>query len=456
MGLTVIRALSQLWSAFCPCSTSTECAAARFLWRINQRKHLWNMRRPLLMSIKPIVMVSSYPPRLCGIATFCEEAREFIQKANPNREVLVISHTDGQGEGVFPLIDMTRRDWWWPVAKKIEKLDPYVVHFEHEYGLYEYHDPRGVGDGNDGFLDLLEAIGNIPNVVEPHTVHGRLRDFEADFIYKLTQRSHLVLFKCHYQKWRIDWNFQSREWVTPRNIMVVPHGARSDKRWGMHEIPALRKEFDLDKIGLAENVVGMIGWIQSNKRWDILLSMWEEIHNEIKKRTGQEWSLLAAGAMRDLKHRQDYEDWKSDIQVLSGKGLANYHEFVPRGDDYYKMMAICNFIVLPSTDETQSGTLARIIALNKPFITTAPMEGLTAQTLESEGGLLFTNKEMLKNKVISLACDQQLRFQLGENLKRYLDNVVCWEVVARQYNEAYKLARKTAYTGQPVVLDLEF
>jgi hypothetical protein len=23
----------------------------------------------------PIVMISSYPPRLCGIGTFCEEAR---------------------------------------------------------------------------------------------------------------------------------------------------------------------------------------------------------------------------------------------------------------------------------------------------------------------------------------------------------------------------------------------
>ena len=71
------------------------------------------------MSNKPIVMVSSYPPRLCGIATFCEEAREFIQKANPDREVLVISHTDGQGKGVFPIIDMQRADWWKPVAEKI-------------------------------------------------------------------------------------------------------------------------------------------------------------------------------------------------------------------------------------------------------------------------------------------------------------------------------------------------
>lgn len=408
------------------------------------------------MAKKPIVMISSYPPRLCGIATFCEEAREFIQKANPDRDVLVISHTDGAGEGVLPIIDMRQPDWWKPVAEEIERLNPYAVHIEHEYGLYEYTDPRGVGDGNDGFLDLLEAIGDFPLIVEPHTVHGRLTDFEADFIYKLTQRSHVVLFKCHYQKWRLDWNFHGRGWPTPRNIMVVPHGSRPDKRWGMHEIPALRREFGLDRTGLADHVVGMIGWIQSNKRWDILLSMWEEIHREIKSRTGQEWDLLAAGTMRDPHHRRDYEEWKTEIQNLEQEGIAHYYEFVPRGDDYYKIMAICDFIVLPSVDETQSGTLARIIALNKPYITTAPMEGLTAQTLESDGGLLFTTKEMLRRKVISLATDEALRLELGENLKHYLDNVVSWEVVARQYNEAYRLARRAVLSGQPVVLDMEF
>ncbi len=404
----------------------------------------------------PIVLVSSYPPRLCGIATFAEEAREFIRKANPDREVLVISHTDGEGEGVFPLIDMRNRDWWRPVAEKIEELNPFAVHLEHEYGLYEYRDERGVGDGNEGFLTLLEAIGSYPIVVEPHTVHGRLTEFEANFVYNLCQRADVVLFKCHYQKWRLDWTFLGHGWKTPRNIMVVPHGARPDKRWGAHEIPALRRELGLDKVGLSDHVVGMIGWIQSNKRWDILLSMWEDIHEEIKARTGQEWDLLAAGAMRDANHRADYERWKLDALELQRKGMAHYYEFIPRGDIYYKMMAVCDFIVLPSTDETQSGTLARIISLNKPFITTAPMEGLTAQTLESEGGLLFTNKKMLRDKVVKMACDERLRLDLGENLKRYLDSVVSWEVVARQYNEAYELAGKAKEAGLRVVLDLEF
>jgi len=144
------------------------------------------------------------------------------------------------------------------------------------------------------------------------------------------------------------------------------------------------------------------------------------------------------------------------VEILEKQGHAHYYEFVPRGDTYYKIMALCDFIVLPSIDETQSGTLARIIALNKPYITTAPMEGLTAQTIESEGGLLFTNKRMLKQQVLKLACDEDLRHQLGNNLKKYLDQVVSWEVVADQYAQAYELAREATATGKKVELPMEF
>ena len=405
----------------------------------------------------PIVMISSYPPRLCGIGTFTEEAREFIQKANPGRQVLVISHTDGQGEGVLPIIDISKRDWWKTVAGKVDELHPFAVHLEHEYGLYEHHDSRGEGDGNEGFLDLLDAINEFPTIVEPHTVHGRLTDFEANFVYKLCERARVVLFKCHYQKWRLEWNFVGRGWHTPRNVMVVPHGARPDKRWGIEDVPTLREELGLDKVPyLGKHLVGMVGWIQSNKRWDILTSMWEDIHAEILDRSGHNWDLLAAGSMRDPNHLSDFNHYREQLKVLEGKGIAHYFEFVPRGEIYYKVMAICDFIVLPSTDETQSGTLARIIALNKPYITTAPMEGLTAQTLESGGGLLFTNKEMLRDQVVTMACNEDLRLRLGENLKKYLDEAVSWELVANQYNEAYELARQSVATGQPVELPLEF
>jgi len=405
----------------------------------------------------PIVLISSYPPRLCGIATFCEEAREFLQRHNPDRDVLVISHTDGEGEGVFPLIDMSRRRWWKPIADKLSELRPHAVHIQHEYNMYEYLDDRGRGDDNEGFLDLLDAISDWPTIVEPHTVHGRMRDMEADFVYQMCNVADVVLFKCHYQKWRLDWTFPGNGWKTPTNIMIVPHGARPDRRYGVHEVPQLREELGLaDVEHLGDHLVGLIGWIQSNKRWDILTTMWDEIEEEITERTGQDWDLLAAGTLRDPNHRADYEKYKGEIELLEKKRKAHYYEFIPRGENYYKMMAVCDFIVLPTTDETQSGTLARIIALNKPYIATAPMEGLTAQTIESGGGLLFTNREMLREAVIRLACDEQLRLELGSKLERYLDEVVSWDIVAEQYNEAYRIARAAKGNGHRVELPKEF
>ena len=406
---------------------------------------------------RPIVLISSYYPRLCGIATFCEEAREFIQKEYPEREVLVISHTDGEGEGVFPIIDTSNRFWWKPVAKQIKKLSPYVVHIQHEYGLYEHIDKRGIGDRNQGFIEFLGSINEFPIVVEPHTVHGRLKEHEENFIYQVCDNSDVVLFKCDYQQWRLNWTYAQRGWSMPRNIMIVPHGARVDKKYSEIDVKELKRELGLDKFDyISDNIVGLVGWIQSNKRWDILTSMWGDIAKEIKKRTGEDWDLLAAGTMRDSAHTKDYNNYKKSLEILEKEGMAHYYEFVPRGEIYYKVMAVCKFIVLPTVDETQSGTLARIIALNKPYITTAPLEGLTAQTIESEGGLLFTNKQMLKEKVIRMACDKDLRDRLSENLKRYLNEVVSWEIIVKKYKSAYKLARLKKRAGKEVDIPPDF
>jgi glycosyltransferase involved in cell wall biosynthesis len=184
--------------------------------------------------------------------------------------------------------------------------------------------------------------------------------------------------------------------------------------------------------------------------------MWPEIAEEIERRSGESWDLLAAGEMRDPADRETFLRWRGEVELLEGKGLAHFYEFIPRGDLYYKVMACCDFVVLPTIDETQSGTLARIMALNKPFVTTAPMEGLTAQALESGGGLLFSTKEMLRDNVIRLACDEELRMELGNKLEQYLERVVSWRVVAGQYDEAYELARHATRTGERVVLPPEF
>ncbi|MDP8218196.1 MAG: hypothetical protein P9M03_05675 [Candidatus Theseobacter exili] len=406
--------------------------------------------------MKPIVMLSSWPPRKCGIATFAEEAMEFLKKKIPERPHFIISHTDGKGKNVLPIIDMNSSEWHKKVVEKVFELSPEVLHIQHEYVLYNYLDSKGRGDGNERFLKMLEQLkGKVPTVIELHTVHGRLKEFEEEFLRKLSDLSTILLFKCHYQKWRLGWTFSCRNWKIPSNIMVIPHGARPDRRYAIDQVEGLKNELGLDVLK-GRRVAGLVGWIQSNKRWDILTGIWKDIHDEILEQTGQDWILLAAGAMRDPAHKWDYRSYRSQVKLLEKKGIAHFFEFIPRGAPYYKGMAICDYIVLPSLDETQSGTLARIIALNKPFITTAPMEGLTAQTLESEGGLLFTNKEMLKKQVLRLSIDESLRWNLGHKLYRYLMEVVSWEIVAGRYREAYEIARTAIETGKDVYIDPEF
>ncbi len=288
-------------------------------------------------------------------------------------------------------------------------------------------------------------------------MHGRLCDFEARFIQQMTANAEVVIFKARYQRWRLDWNFSSRGWVTPTNVMVIPHGARDDRRWSLEDVAQLKQELGFTQIPhLGDHYVGLVGWIQRNKRWDILTSMWEEIAGEIQDLTGQKWSLLAAGEMRDPNDREEFAKYRAQLEALERKGLAHFYEFIPRGEVYYKVMACCDFVVLPTIDETQSGTLARIIALNKPYVTTAPMEGLTSQTLESKGGLLFCTKPMLREAVITLATDENLRLELGNNLSRYLEEVVSWHVVADQYAQSYEIAREAVRTGQKPVIPAEF
>jgi 1,2-diacylglycerol 3-alpha-glucosyltransferase len=169
--------------------------------------------------MQPIVLISSYPPRLCGIATFVEEAREFVQAALADRETHVICHPDGRGENVHPILDPTQPNWDEVVAREVKALNPYAVHIQHEYGLYappheNGHD--GAVNGNRKFLDLLHRIRDYPTIVEPHTVHGRTRESEERFLRELTDTCSILLLKCDYQKWRMGWNFRSCGWPMPR------------------------------------------------------------------------------------------------------------------------------------------------------------------------------------------------------------------------------------------------
>jgi len=398
--------------------------------------------------MKSLLVISSYPPRFCGIATFTEEAIEFMRKVRSDLKIDIISHTDGIGENVHPIINMEDENWYLPVVDKIKQLNPDAIHIEHEYGLYNYkgQDPR-----NEKFIRFLELIKDYPIVIEAHTIHGRLKESEEWFVREVLKKCAVLIVKCEYQKWRLHWTFKNDKEMEKllEKVTVVPHGARPDRRYGDEEINALKEELGLKEL-IGKHIVGMVGWIQDNKKWDAVINLWEPIEKMINKKTDQSWLLFGAGDIRDEDHMTECSGWIEHLKQMEEKGIGKYFKFTPRGEIYYKVMAICDFIVLPSVDETQSGTLARIIATNTPYITTAPLEGLTAQTVESHGGLLFTARDSLKNGLVDLAGSEKLRRKLGDNLKKYLDKKVDWNIIVKQYYKIHEKAIKARKQGREV------
>lgn len=394
----------------------------------------------------PLVLIGSWAPRKCGIATFAEEALEFIRAHMPDRPIHIISHLDGRGENVHPLIDQSRPDWYVPVVERVRSLAPYAVHIQHEYGLYS-HIHNGMDDNNAGFIRLLEDLRPFPTVVETHTVHGRYKETEDWFLRHVLDAASLLILKCDYQRWRMAWNLK---WE-PENVTIIPHGARPDM--GHLEAETCKRLLGFDSLA-GRPVLGLIGWIQTNKRWDLILERFERLQRAAYEQTGTEWALLAAGNMRDPNDTPFFERSRALARTLQERGLGVYHEFDPRGEVYYQVMACCEAVALPSVDETQSGTLARILAQGKPYITTAPMEGLTSQTIESEAGLLFSNMATLERNLLRLMTDASLRAALSANARRYLRDVVSWDVVAEQYLAAYVQARQIAarYSREAVAI----
>lgn len=409
------------------------------------------------MTNQRIAIINPCPPTVCSAATFAQEAQEFIQKANPGSEVVIISHADTSGgDGTYPIIDLKRKNWWEPVTRQLHKINPVVVHLMHGDRPNEYSSGQESDGDANGVWGLLEEIKQYPIVTEIHPGHGRADWIDTDFAYRLCQKSEVVILKHAYQKWRIDLAQEHHRRKPPSNVVIVPHGSRPDRRWAIHEVPKLRQELGLQSCAMADHVVGVIDRVRHKARWDILLSMWPQIRDEVQKITGQSWALLAAGAKQTPARGAPSQGREAAAPIgLQQEDIAHHYEFMPEGDMYYKVMGICDFIVLPSIDDARSDTLARIIALNKPFIATAPTEGLTAQALESKGGLLFATKQMLREKVIMLAKDEKLRLRLGGNLKLYLDEVVSWELVAKQYLNAYESAQASKRSGKPVSFQVD-
>jgi glycosyltransferase involved in cell wall biosynthesis len=382
-----------------------------------------------------IAWLSSWPPRPCGIATYSDELIMALRKAQ--YEIDVICHPDGGRPGeknVYPVMNTEVPGWDETVYDTIQKINPDIVHIQHEYGLYQTS-----GDHASGlyrFLFRLQVQGKYPAVITYHSVYSRLNPrirLYMDIMQRLVQAG---IVHAEYQ-WM---NLHANLGRMVDNVYVIPHGAATEV-----SIPKAQAKKQIELEG--KLVLGMLGWFTQTKGFDRVLEIWDDLADELGDNT---WLVLAGDARLGDPNQKDYKKKLLDlvarcvhndrIKVLQGS-------FTP--EEYNRIMAAFDLMVMPYTFASQSGNLAHSFALGVPAVVSG-LEGLKAEAEASGAAVAVSpgDSEELKRAILMIMSDGDLRKKLIQRASAYVKKKINWSITAKKHMQVYKKAAMRMKRGE--------
>lgn len=373
-----------------------------------------------------MLIVSSYPPRECGLATFSNDIANSVKKVFGDTlpiEVCALQNEKNNfeyGDEVTYVLSTAFIDEYRHVAEKInERKDIGLVCIQHEFGLYG-------GDYGDYLLAFLLAL-NKPIITVFHTVIPEpdkkrkkvvraLADLSNKIIV-LTNKSREILinqYSCQISK-----------------IKVIPHGTHI-VLWEQKEI--LKKEYLFsDKI-----VMSTFGLISENKSIETVLYSLPEIvtkHPEI--------IYLVIGKTHPEIIKREGEKYRDKLMdIVKELHLENNVVFI---NEYLELKQLLKFLTLSdiylftSKDPNQavSGTFAYALSCGCAVISTPIPHAV--ETLEDGTGILlngFDDAKEFQKAILKLIENKEERIAMGRNAYSQ-SHATTWENVAIKYGLLY-------------------
>ncbi len=376
-----------------------------------------------------IVMVTSWPPRHCGIATYSQDLVRALRKEG--NEVHIVTFSDGGKKGekfVHKALKVKKNKalveagWDKKLFKAIDKIEPDVIHIQHEYGLYLHEEDYSAGLLRAFFRWKVET--EIPTVVTYHSVYTVLDRVESIYMDVALKLTNAALVHEEFQKNNLPINIGR----VPDNVYVIPHGAKDIAPAGDVK----------EKYGLkGKKVVGLIGWWEPNKGFERVVKIWHKIRKEV----GSKAVLVVAGDARPgsssgqiykpkLLEAIEKSPAKSSIKVITGS-------FTP--EMYDEVLSTFDLMVLPYSRASQSGNLAHAFAMGIPCVATA-MEGLKAEIEISKGGLTVPPGDdvELMHAIAHIMKHDELRKRYAKNAAKYVTKQLKWSIVAKKHMALYQ------------------
>jgi glycosyltransferase involved in cell wall biosynthesis len=304
-----------------------------------------------------VVLIGSYSPRRCGIATFTSDVYACLVAARPNLRCDVFAMTDHGGPYDYPPevtleIPSEQPMAYQAAAAKLGEINPDVVFVQHEFGIYG-------GPAGEHLMLLLEATDR-PIVTLLHTVLDQPDPDQRRIFERLLARSARLIVMAEHGR-----SILRETWKVPGDkVAVIPHGA-PDRPFGPTE------PFK-EKLGFAgKDLLFSFGLLSPNKGLQNVIRALPAI---VKQRPNVIYAILGAThphliAKEGERYRKSLVELARELGVERHLRLIDEYADTPRLIEYLQAADIYLTPYLNAAQIT-SGTLSYAAALGVPIVST--------------------------------------------------------------------------------------
>jgi len=354
-----------------------------------------------------LAIISTYPPKPCGIAVFTENLVNGMKAAFQGIDIEVIALTNDIDHYSYPkeVTRFIREGVFHDYVKAAQyinegKFD--AVFLQHEYGIYG---PRPSG----GYVVCLAKLIEVPLVTTFHTVLSRLNDNEGSVLQLLNLLSTKTIVMTASSKKMLEGTFFVSEGVS-----VVPHGA-PDVRLHTDDRNVVRNQMAWNgKIVLVGN-----GLIHRGKGYEYMIQALPALRKHFPKII---FCIIGKPHPSNPDSSAYLEELRRTVAIL---GLDSHVQFVSVFSSFKelgRLLQAADMFIAPYTDDSvsSSGTLTMAMAAGLPCVATPFI--FAKVSLSSNRGVMvrFNDHLALASAVSWLLRNPEASKNIGRNAWGYM------------------------------------
>jgi glycosyltransferase involved in cell wall biosynthesis len=387
-----------------------------------------------------VAYLSTYPPRECGIATFCEDLIRATSDDGAFPEPVVIAMEGGTryhrySRPVVHVVDDRNEKDYQAAAEFINDSPADVVSIQHEFGIYGGAEGRG----------MYRFLGTIakPVVTNLHTVLPTPDQQTRDMIRALAEKSERVMVMNPIASQILHRDYG----VSPKKVAFINHGAPS---------PSIeRREAIKQRLGVGgKKVMCTFGLVGAGKGLEYAIQALPRV-----LRRHPDLVYLIVGQTHPGAIRDGVDDYRETLtRMIAELGVEDSVRFVNHyltKDEIISYLAASDIYITPYLNPHQicSGTLAYAVAAGRAIISTPYLHARFL--LGGDRGLLVesASAESISEAALRVLDAPELQAEMEWRARDYGQRLRWTEVGARYrnllsevFNQRPKLERRVSAT----------